>query len=40
MIENEGGSKGRLNEGEARCDGSRGGGDSHAAASPYFLVIL
>jgi hypothetical protein len=40
MLENEGGSKGRMNEEEARCDGDRGGGDSDAAASPSFLVLL
>jgi hypothetical protein len=37
-LENEGGSRSRLNEQVARSDGSRGGGDSHAAASPSFLV--
>jgi hypothetical protein len=39
-VENEDGSKGRLNDEDARCDGGRGGGGSHAAASPSFLVLI
>jgi hypothetical protein len=40
MLENESDSKDQMNEEVARCDGERGGGDSHAAASPSFLVLL
>jgi len=39
-LENEGDSLSRWNEQVARSDGSRGGGGSHAAASPSFLVLL
>ena len=37
-CENEGGSKSRVNQRVVGSDGSRGGGGSHAAASPSFLV--
>ena len=37
-LEKEDGSKSRLNEEVGGSDGSRGGGGSHAAASPSFLV--
>ena len=39
-IENRGGSMSGWNEKVARSDGSQGGGGSHAAASPSFLVLL
>jgi len=39
-LENEGGSKSRLNEQVERSDGSGGGGGSDAAASPSFLVLI
>lgn len=39
-LENESGSKSRLNEEVAVSDGRRGGGGSHSPASPSFLVLL
>jgi hypothetical protein len=39
-LENGDSSKGRMNGHVARSDGRRGGGGSHAAASPSFLVLL